>query len=133
MSTDEQFVLSHENAQPGTQSGTDSITTYRQRIATQIGEEARSLKTIGDVGSVLQRMQEGVIISLHIEGTRRFWKRLAPEDLGLATSGDTNVVFGEEASQVLADYFQLGRLSLLPSNRQLERLPETERERFVSQ
>ncbi len=125
MSTDEQFVLSHENAQPVTQPQSDTITTYRERIATQIGEEARSLKTIGDVGTVLQRMQEGVIISLHVEGTRRFWKRLTPEDLGLA-------VFGEEASQVLSEYFQLGQLSLLPTEKQLKKLPDTEREKFVS-
>ena len=37
---------------------------------------------------MLERMQEGFIVDLHIEGTRRFWKRLTVEDLGLAMEGD---------------------------------------------
>lgn len=130
------YAQEQENAQStvGAQSeNVENVAEYTQRMAEQLGEERASLKTKGDIGTVLQRMQEGVIISLHIEGARRFWKRLTPADLGLAVSGESAVVFGQEASEVLADYFQLGRLSLLPSNKQLAKLPEDEREKFVSQ
>ncbi len=112
---------------------TDSVAVYAQYMAAQIGEEPTTLTIIRDSASILQRMQEGVIISLHIEGTRRFWKKLTLSDLGLAIPDDPYGILSEEANTVLAQYFQLGRLSLLPSNKQLTGLPEAEREKFVSQ
>src|SRR5947209_4173775 len=136
MSTDgQQFVPSHENAQTGTsvQSQTDSVATLKEQIASQIGEDASKISVLKDSASILSRMQEGVIISLHVAGTRRFWKKLTLADLGLAVEDDPYGILSEEASTVLENYFQLGRLSLLPSKKQIEALPTTEQEKFVTQ
>ena len=69
------------------------------------GVEKSRFKKHTDVRAVLQRMQEGVTIDLHI-GYPRFQLRLRPEDLGLESS--------EEAEGLLEEYFHLGKRSLLP-------------------
>src|SRR5213076_1640465 len=52
-------------------------------------------------------------------------------DLGLAEENDQ--LLSEEASSVLHTYFRLGRLSLLPSKKQISSLPEDEQEKFVTE
>src|SRR5713226_2215355 len=80
-------------------------------IAAQIGEDPAHLVQRKDVTKVLEHMQEGVTITLHISRPR-FWRKLTLDDLGLAVDGA--YATSEAASQVLNDYFQLGRRSLLP-------------------
>src|SRR5713226_4057442 len=80
-------------------------------IAAQIGEDPAHLVQRKDVTKVLEHMQEGVTVTLHI--TRpRFWRKLTLDDLGLAVDGE--FATSEAASKVLNDYFQLGQRSLLP-------------------
>src|SRR5712691_3676210 len=81
-------------------------------IAAQIGEDPAHLVQRQDVTKVLEHMQEGVTVTLHI--TRpRFWRKLTLDDLGLAADGE--FATSEAASKVLNDYFQLAPRSLLPT------------------
>src|SRR6266852_3121471 len=84
-------------------------------IAAQIGEDPAHLVQRKDVTKVLEHMQEGVTITLHISRPR-FWRKLTLDDLGLAVDGE--FATSEAASQVLNDYFQLGQRSLLPKSYQ---------------
>jgi hypothetical protein len=86
-----------------------------QDVAIQIGEDPASLKKRQDITQVLERMKEGLTITVHISRPR-FWSKLTLDDLGL-TAGNA-LATSEEANRVLNDYFRLGRRSLLPKEYQ---------------
>ncbi len=86
-----------------------------QDVAIQIGEDPAALVKRRDVASVLERMKEGLTITVHISRPR-FWSKLTLDDLGLA-AGKT-LATSEAANKVLNDYFKLGRRSLLPKEYQ---------------
>jgi hypothetical protein len=86
-----------------------------QDIAIQVGEDPAKLIKHRDIGAVLERMKEGLTISVHISRPR-FWSKLTLDDLGL-TAGKTLAV-SPQAERVFNDYFRLGRRSLLPRSYQ---------------
>ncbi len=86
-----------------------------QDVAIQIGEDPATLIKRRDVTEVLERMKEGLTITVHISRPR-FWSKLTLDDLGLA-AGKT-LATSEEANRVLNDYFRLGRRSFLPKEYQ---------------
>ena len=87
-------------------------------VAQQIAEEPTKLRKRQDVTHILERMTDGVIVSLHI-GRPRFTASVAPKrggtTFGLEKLGITN---SEEAQKVVREYFSLGRHSLLPTELQ---------------
>ncbi len=86
-----------------------------QDVAIQIGEDPATLTKRRDVTEVLERMKEGLTITVHISRPR-FWSKLTLDDLGLA-AGKT-LATSEAANKVVIDYFRLGRRSLLPKEYQ---------------
>jgi hypothetical protein len=74
-------------------------------LAQQLEEKPENIAKRRDLLKVLDLMQKGVIVKLHIE-MPSFQTRIKTEHLGLET--------GEEAQGVLQDYFKLGKLGLLP-------------------
>src|SRR6266496_4320201 len=86
-----------------------------QDVAIQIGEDPATLVKRRDVASVLERMKEGLTITVHVSRPR-FWSKLTLDDLGLA-AGKT-LATSEAANKVLNDYFRLGRRSFLPKEYQ---------------
>jgi hypothetical protein len=103
----------------------ETVSAFTAGIAGQIGEDPTAITAHRDISQQLEKMQEGVLVALHIEGARRFWKKLSPQDLGLAVTGVSGVL-GDEASKVISEYLQLGRLGLLPKDMQ-DRLQTIER------
>jgi hypothetical protein len=89
-------------------------------MAQQIAEEPTRLRKRQDVTQILERMTDGVVVTLHI-GRPRFTASVAPKRggtaFGLEKLGITN---SEEAQKVVREYFSLGRHSLLPTNLQKE-------------
>ncbi len=86
-----------------------------QDVAIQIGEDPATLTKRRDVASVLERMKEGLTITVHVSRPR-FWSKLTLDDLGLAAG--TTLATSAAANAVLNDYFKLGRRSLLPKEYQ---------------
>lgn len=80
-------------------------------IAGQIGEESEQITVHRDLSALLERMKDGVTIQLSLSRPR-FFKKLTEQDLGLQFEGE--IAASSEAMQVIGDYFQLGRRSLLP-------------------
>lgn len=89
-------------------------------MAQQIAEEPARLRKRQDVTQILERMTDGVVVTLHI-GRPRFTASISPKRggtaFGLEKLGITN---SEEAQKVVKDYFSLGRHSLLPTELQKE-------------
>jgi len=89
-------------------------------MAQQIAEEPTRLRKRQDVTQILERMTDGVVVTLHI-GRPRFTASISPKRggtaFGLEKLGITN---SEEAQKVVKDYFSLGRHSLLPTELQKE-------------
>src|SRR5690348_3720320 len=77
----------------------------REQIAQQIGERPGVITARLDVTKVLEQMQQGILVTLHIEGPRRFWKKITPQDLGLSISEKFVGVLSDDANKVLTDYF----------------------------
>src|SRR5450631_1791277 len=92
-----------------------------QDVARETGEDAASF-TKHNVNEVLDRMKEGVTITIHISHPR-FFQRLTLDDLGLTAGND--LATSEAANQVINDYFHLGRRALLPKDYQ-DRLANAE-------
>lgn len=82
-----------------------------REVAGQIGEEAEQITIHRDLSALLERMKDGVTIQLSLSRPR-FFKKLTEQDLGLQFEGE--IATSSEAMQVIGDYFQLGRRSLLP-------------------
>jgi hypothetical protein len=82
-----------------------------QDIAIAIGEAPSSIRMRADAGQVLERMREGLIITLRIKRPR-FWLGLNFKNFGLFEN--FGLVLGTEAEDVVKDYFRLGGRSLLP-------------------
>jgi hypothetical protein len=89
-------------------------------MAQQIAEEPTRLRKRQDVTQILERMTDGVVVTMHI-ARPRFTISVAPKrgevGFGLEKLGITN---SEEAQQVVKEYFSLGRHSLLPTDLQKE-------------
>jgi hypothetical protein len=89
-------------------------------LAQQIAEQPTRLRKRQDVTQILERMTDGVIVSLHISRPR-FTVSIAPKRggtaFGLEKLGITN---SSAAQQVVKEYFSLGRHSLLPTDLQKE-------------
>src|SRR5450755_4953541 len=81
-------------------------------VAVQTGEDPRLLTKRTDVGRMLEKMKEGVVITLHVSRPR-FWSRLTLDDLGLGQRA-----ISAQATDIINAYFQLGRRSLLPKRYQ---------------
>jgi hypothetical protein len=81
-------------------------------IAVQTGEDPKLIAKRTDVATMLEKMKEGVVITLHISRPR-FWSRLTLDDLGLGQRA-----ISAEATDIINTYFQLGRRSLLPKRYQ---------------
>lgn len=89
-------------------------------MAQQIAEQPNRLRKRQDVTQILERMTDGVVVSLHISRPR-FTVSVAPKrggtGFGLEKLGITN---SSAAQQVVKEYFSLGRHSLLPTDLQKE-------------
>jgi hypothetical protein len=89
-------------------------------MAEQLAEEPTRLRKRQDVTHILEKMTDGVVVTLHI-GRPRFTASVAPKRggtaFGLEKLGITN---SEEAQKVVREYFSLGRHSLLPTELQKE-------------
>lgn len=89
-------------------------------MAQQIAEETTRLRKRQDVTQILERMTDGVVVTLHISRPR-FTASVAPKRggtaFGLEKLGITN---SQEAQKVVKEYFSLGRHSLLPTELQKE-------------
>lgn len=79
--------------------------------AIALGIDPDKIKINRDMSDMLRRMQEGVVVSLHIKRPR-FTAKLEDDDLGLT--------FSSAAREVVREYFKLGRRSILPSDLQKE-------------
>jgi predicted nuclease with TOPRIM domain len=89
---------------------TDTQSLIRE-LAERIGEASGQIVIHRDLSTLLERMKDGVVVQLSISRPR-FFKKLSLEDLGLKIKED--LATSEEALRVIADYFHLGRRSLLP-------------------
>jgi hypothetical protein len=106
---------------PASAESTGDVEEAMNTMARQIAEEPTRLRKRQDVTQILERMTDGVVITLHI-GRPRFTASVAPKRgggtaFGLEKLGITN---SEEAQKVVHEYFSLGRHSLLPTNLQKE-------------
>lgn len=89
-------------------------------LAEQLKEAPTKLRKRTDVTQVLERMTDGVIVTLHI-GRPRFSASIAPKRGGSAFGLEKlGITHSEHAEQVIQDYFALGRHSLLPTELQRE-------------
>lgn len=91
---------------PGEQQTTQTVDGLLQNVADRTGLDVSKIHINRDMGQVLQYMQEGIIINLHVKRPR-FTCKLTQGALGLCTTSS-------EAQSVINKYFQLGRQSILP-------------------
>jgi translation initiation factor 2 beta subunit (eIF-2beta)/eIF-5 len=82
-----------------------------RELAERIGEESGQIVVLRDLSTLLERMEDGVVVQLSVSRPR-FFKKLSLEDLGLKVNQD--LATSEEALRIISNYFQLGRRSLLP-------------------
>ncbi len=92
----------------------DALTT----IAQEIHESPTQLRQRQDLTNVLEKMTDGVVVTLHISRPR-FTTSIAPKrGSGFLGFEKLGIAYSKEAEDVLKEYFSLGSHSLLPTERQ---------------
>jgi hypothetical protein len=87
-----------------------------EQLAQEIAEAPERLRRRPDIAQTLTSMRRGVLVELRITRPRftvALTNKRKPNNLKLGPEG-LGLVFSEDVERVLADYFTLGRHSLLP-------------------
>jgi hypothetical protein len=111
-STDQAAKKKEASASSNKKSNAPSDAKQQQMdTAIALGIDPAKIQINRDMSSMLARMQEGVVVTLHIKRPR-FTAKLEDDDLGLT--------FSSAAREVMREYFKLGRRSILPADLQKE-------------
>jgi hypothetical protein len=95
---------------------TGDVDEARNTIAQQVGESPTQLHARQDVAQILERMTDGIVVTLHISRPRFTTSIISKKgSFGLEKLGLVN---SKEAEEVIREYFSLGSHSLLPPDRQ---------------
>ncbi len=108
--SEEQGAVEQEEARQAS-----STEQFLEELAAKLEEDAAHIAVRQDTRLILERMKEGVIVTLHVKRPR-FMQRLSLEALGLKSAQYQAI--SPAAEEVLAGYFHLGRRTLLPKDYQ---------------